>query len=216
MRVDRLYQALNVGILPVVCVQDEEQTEVLIAALKQTPIRCAEILFRHDYAPQAVKRIKERYAEFCVGAGTILDAFTLERAIRCGADFIVSPGLDPEIVTKGKEYGVPVIPGCATPSEMMAAQRLGCEIVKFFPAESYGGPAVLQLLASALEGLRMIPTGGIQMGNLEGYLRCRNVLACGGSFMAKRELLADGDVEGIVSLCREALSVAARTGRCRG
>ena len=212
MRVD-WRQALRFGVLPVVCLEKEVQVETLIAALSKTPLRCMEILIRCDYAAEAVRLMKARCPDMIVGAGTVLDEETLAAALAAGADFMVSPGLDPAIVAKAQANGLPVIPGCATPSEMMAARRLGCEVVKFFPAEASGGSAALRLLASALEGLLVIPTGGIDMQNLEGYLRCRNVLACGGSFMAKSALIADGDVDGILSLCRESIAIAERAGR---
>jgi 2-dehydro-3-deoxyphosphogluconate aldolase/(4S)-4-hydroxy-2-oxoglutarate aldolase len=144
-----------------------------------------------------------------VGAGTILDAAAVDRAVSVGAQFIVSPGLDLDVVRRCGELGVPVIPGVATPSEAMAARREGLDVVKLFPAEALGGLRWLSALAAPLRDLRFVPTGGIRPSELAGYARHPAVLAVGGSWIAPRSLLRACEFDEIVRLAAEAVAIVA-------
>ncbi|MBQ8248291.1 MAG: bifunctional 4-hydroxy-2-oxoglutarate aldolase/2-dehydro-3-deoxy-phosphogluconate aldolase [Clostridia bacterium] len=187
----------QVGILPVVCPENETEVDTLIKAVENTPIKALEITLRHPYAPEAIKRIKEKCPTFTVGAGTVVNPEALDAAISAGADFCVSPGFDEELVNAAKTRNIPFLPGCATPSEIQRAVFLGAKTVKFFPAECMGGTKALKLYKGAFSDVMFVPTGGITMDNLKDYLDCPNVASCGGSFMCPRGQLAAGDSDGI-------------------
>ena len=174
-----------------------------------------EITFRTAAAEDALCAVSKACPEILTGAGTVITLEQCRRAVDAGAQFIVSPGLDEVIVRWCTDRGVAVIPGCATPSEIMAAMRLGLHTVKFFPANAYGGLSVLKSLAAPFGTVRFIPTGGIDAGNLSDYLSASFVLAVGGSWVCPRADIAAGSYEKITKLCREtrriALACAAHT-----
>lgn len=200
----RISEALkNIGILPVINIKNSRIEETLTVAVEKTPIQCIEVTLRSEYSCEAIQNIKAKYPEMIVGAGTVMNFADYAKAKACGADYIVSPGLDAELVMKCMEDGIPVVPGCATPSEIMLAKKLGCDVVKFFPAELSGGTAALKLYEGAFQGMLFLPTGGITLENIEGYFRAKNVLACGGSFMANEKLLSEGDSETVTKKCLE-------------
>ncbi len=186
-----------VGILPVICPENEAETDTFLRAAEGTAIKAVEITLRQPYAPEAIKRIKERRADFTVGAGTVLSLESLETAISAKADFCVSPGLNEEIMAKSNSAGIPFLPGCATPSDIQKAAFMGLSAVKFFPAECMGGVKALNLYKGAFNGMSFLPTGGITVENLGDYLNCTNVAACGGSFMVPKSMLKNGDSDGI-------------------
>lgn len=178
------------GIIPVICLTNDSELETLSRALADTALNCVEITFRHTYAPLAVKKLKKLFPKIAVGAGTIISEKNLDAAVESEADFLVSPGTSMEMIKKAK--GIPFLPGCSTPSEIQLAYENGYDTVKFFPAEISGGTSALKLYEGAFAGMMFIPTGGITMDNLSSYLGCKNVLACGGSFMASKDDIKSG------------------------
>ena len=166
-----------------------------------------EITFRTPIAAEAIRLIKKAYPEMLIGAGTILTKKQVDEAIVSGAEFIVSPGFDPEIVDFCVERKRVVLPGCVTASEIVKAVKRGLEAVKFFPAEPAGGLKMLKALAGPYPSLRFMPTGGINVNNVESYLNNKHVLACGGSWIAKKELVSNGDFETIRKLSKDTAEI---------
>jgi 2-dehydro-3-deoxyphosphogluconate aldolase/(4S)-4-hydroxy-2-oxoglutarate aldolase len=198
----------TLGVIPVVVLDDVDAAPSLGDALYAGGLPCAEITFRTSAATGALETLAAD-PRLTVGAGTILDAAAVDRAVSVGAQFIVSPGLDLDVVRRCGELGVPVIPGVATPSEAMAARREGLDVVKLFPAEALGGLRWLSALAAPLRDLRFVPTGGIRPSELAGYARHPAVLAVGGSWIAPRSLLRACEFDEIVRLAAEAVAIVA-------
>ncbi|MCD9873400.1 bifunctional 4-hydroxy-2-oxoglutarate aldolase/2-dehydro-3-deoxy-phosphogluconate aldolase [Streptomyces guryensis] len=196
-------------IVPVLTVPDPTTAAPLARALSAGGARCAEVTFRTPSAEQVVKAMAAQ-GDLAVGAGTVLTAEQAERAVAAGARFVVSPGLDHEVVARCRELGVPVVPGVATATEVMGALRAGLDTVKLFPAEPLGGRAMLRALAAPFPGVRFMPTGGIDAAGLPGYLAEPSVLAVGGSWMATPALLASGDYAEIRRLTAEAVERSMR------
>ena len=170
-------------ILPVKCPENQDELEMLLLALINTPLRVIEITLRNGFALDAVKYIKQNYPEIIVGAGTVVNSSLLNQALKNGADFCVSPGLDLELLNEAQNKNMPFLPGCSNPSEILMAQKSGFKIVKFFPAEISGGVKALKLYEGAFSDMLFVPTGGITLENAREYLKLKNVVACGGSFM---------------------------------
>ena len=168
----------------------------------------AEVTFRTEAAAEAIRRIREQVPEVCVCAGTVLNVETAERAVEAGASAIISPGTNPEVVAWCLKMGVPVIPGCATPTEVEACMRMGLDFVKLFPAEVVGGVAMLKALSGPYGGMAFMPTGGVNPRNAASYLAQKNVVCCGGSWMVPEKLLESGDFAAIEQLAREAAEIA--------
>lgn len=196
----------KIGIVPVVVIEDAKDAVPLADALCEGGIPCAEITFRTSAAEEAIRRIAESRKDMLVGAGTVLSAEQADCAIKAGAGFIVSPGLNPEVITFCKEKNVTVIPGCATPSEIEVALRLGLETVKFFPAEAAGGIKMIRAMAAPYKKVTFMPTGGINEANLKDYLDFNQVIACGGTWMIDNNMLRAGDFVGIKKLTEKAVS----------
>jgi 2-dehydro-3-deoxyphosphogluconate aldolase/(4S)-4-hydroxy-2-oxoglutarate aldolase len=197
----------NYGIVPVVRIEKTEDALPLGNALCEGGLPLAEITFRTAAAEDVIRTLTERVPELIVGAGTVLTIEQAGKAIRAGARFIVSPGFNPKIVSFCREQGVPVIPGVNSPTQIEAAMECGLRDLKFFPAEESGGAAFLKAVAAPYEGIRFIPTGGINAANLISYLSLKNVIACGGSWMVKTELISAGKFEEITRLTREAVRI---------
>jgi len=191
-------------IVPVLTVPDPRTAAPLARALAAGGARCAEVTFRTPDAEQVVKAMAAQ-GDLVVGAGTVLTAEQAERAVAAGARFLVSPGLDDEVLDTARALGVPIAPGVATATELMRAIRAGIDTVKLFPAEPLGGRAMLRALAAPFPGVRFMPTGGIDAAALPGYLAEPSVLAVGGSWMATPALLASGDYAEIRRLTAEAV-----------
>ncbi|WP_020138364.1 bifunctional 4-hydroxy-2-oxoglutarate aldolase/2-dehydro-3-deoxy-phosphogluconate aldolase [Streptomyces sp. 351MFTsu5.1] len=191
-------------IVPVLTVPDPRTAAPLARALAAGGARCAEVTFR---TPDAEEVVKAMAAEggLVVGAGTVLTAEQAERAVAAGAQFLVSPGLDDEVLDAARALGVPIAPGVATATELMRAVRAGIDTVKLFPAEPLGGRAMLRALAAPFPGVRFMPTGGIDAYRMTAYLAEPAVLAVGGSWMATPALLASGDYEEIRRLTADAV-----------
>lgn len=197
----------ELGVVPVVVLEDAKDAEPLAKALCEGGLPCAEVTFRTGAAEESIRRMTASYPEMLVGAGTVLTKEQVDRAVAVGAKFIVSPGFDPEIVDYCLEKQVPVFPGCITPSEVAQAVKRGLKVVKFFPAEQFGGVATIKALAAPYVGLKFMPTGGVNAGNLESYLGCKSILACGGSWMVKGDLVKAGRFDEIRNLTEEAVAL---------
>ena len=195
------------GVIPVIALDDPDDALPLAAALTDGGLSCAEVTFRTAAAEESIRRIAAAYPDMLVGAVTVLTTQQVDRAVAAGAKFIVSPGLNPNVVRHCLEKGVPAAPGCCTPSEIEQAIELGLSVVKFFPAEAMGGLKTIKALAAPYTGLRFMPTGGINASNLRSYLEYPRVLACGGSWMVSKELIRAHDFAQITELVRQATAI---------
>jgi len=175
-------------IVPVVVLRDAAHAVPLGEALVAGGLPLAEVTFRTPAAAEAI-RLLTRHTACVVGAGTVLTAAQVHTAVAAGATFVVSPGLDPAVVRECQTLGVPVLPGVATPSEIQRALSLGLDAVKLFPADIVGGPAAVRAFAGPFGGLRLVPTGGVDLDNLAAYLALPSVLAVGGTWMAPAALV---------------------------
>ncbi|MBQ8968043.1 bifunctional 4-hydroxy-2-oxoglutarate aldolase/2-dehydro-3-deoxy-phosphogluconate aldolase [Ruminococcus sp.] len=195
---DKIIEELGkIGIVPVIVIQDPDKAAPLAEALCKGGLPAAEVTFRTEGADKAIAAMKKACPHMIVGAGTVLTTAQADAAIAAGAEFIVSPGLDEEVVKHCQAKGVPMLPGCATPSEVEKAAALGLTEVKFFPAEQAGGLAMIKAMAAPFVSMSFMPTGGLNEKNIGAYLEYPRVIACGGSFMANGKKLAEGDFEGI-------------------
>jgi len=202
----------ELGVLPVISPASTEAAVPLTKALCDGGLPLLEITLRQPWAIESIRRIKENFPDMAIGAGTVLTREQAEAALEAGALFIVTPGLDTAIVTHCQKRGVPVFPGCCTPTEITQALTLGLTTLKFFPSELSGGCAALKLFHGPFPHCRFIPTGGLTLENIGNYLATQNVLACGGSFCAPAPLVEAGKWEAITQLCQQCRQIAA-TGR---
>ena len=213
-RNDSLYATLlDKRLIPVIKISDADDAEALADALVTGGLSVAEVTFRTSCAGEVITRMKDSRPGMFVGAGTVLSSVQVDEAVNAGADFIVSPGFDRGVVEHCIELNVPVVPGCVTPSEIMAAISLGLSTVRFFPASVYGGTSALKALSAPFPGISFIPTGGIDMQNLRQYTSMACVLAVGGSFMASEKLIAARAWDEIAARTRAAITEAASTVR---
>lgn len=196
------------AVVPVVVLNDADDAVPLADALIKGGLPCAEVTFRTDAAEESIRRICENFPDMLVGAGTVLTTKQVERAYKAGAKFIVSPGFDPEIIDYCISIGLPVLPGCITPSEIAQAVKRGLKVVKFFPAEQSGGVAMIKAMAAPYSMVKFMPTGGISTKNLADYLSCDKILCCGGSWMVKEDLIRSGSFDKITDMTREATALA--------
>jgi len=199
----------DLGVVPVVVLEDAADALPLAKALTEGGLPCAEVTFRTEAAEESIRFMSEKYPEMLVGAGTVLTIEQVDRAVAAGAGFIVSPGFDPEIVDYCLEQDIPVFPGCISPSEVAQAVKRGLKIVKFFPAEQAGGIAMLKAMAAPYTMVKFMPTGGISAKNLKDYLSFDRILCCGGSWMVKGSLIKEGKFDEIRKLAKEAAKLAA-------
>ena len=200
-------QLQGFGVVPVVVLNEAEDALPLAKALTDGGLPCAEVTFRTDAAEESIRRMSGAYPDMLVGAGTVLTTEQADRAVSAGAKFIVSPGFDPEVVDHCLEKKIPVFPGCVTPSEIAQAVKRGLKVIKFFPAEPFGGVGTIKSLAAPYPMVKFMPTGGVSAKNLEGYLGCDKILACGGSWMVKGDLIKGGKFDEIRELTREAVAL---------
>lgn len=201
-------QIQNLAVVPVVVLEDTEDALPLAKALCEGGLPCAEVTFRTDAAEESIKIMTEAFPDMLVGAGTVLTAEQVDQAVKAGAKFIVSPGFDPEIVDYCILKHIPVFPGCITPSEVAQAVKRGLKVIKFFPAEQFGGIAAIKALAAPYTDIKFMPTGGINPKNLENYLSDDKIIACGGSWMVKGNLIKEGRFDEIRILTAEAVKLA--------
>ena len=199
----------KMGVVPVVVLNDAKDAAPLARALCEGGLLCAEVTFRTDAAEESIHIMTTEFPEMLVGAGTVLTTEQVDCAVAAGAKFIVSPGFNPEIVDYCLEKEIPVFPGCITPSEVALAVKRGLKIVKFFPAEQFGGVATIKALAAPYVGLKFMPTGGINVKNLKSYLSCDKIVACGGSWMVKGDLIKAGKFDEIKAMTEEAVKLVA-------
>ena len=197
----------EVGIVPVVVLEDAKNAEPLAEALLKGGLPCAEVTFRTEAAEQSIRIIKEKFPEMLVGAGTVLTTEQVDRAAAAGAEFMVSPGCNPRIVNYCVEKGIAITPGCANPSDIESVLEKGIHVVKFFPAEPLGGLRMIKALAAPFVGVKFMPTGGINAKNVKDYLAYDRIIACGGSWMVKSDLIENGQFDKITELTREAVQI---------
>ena len=201
-------QLQKFGVVPVVVLNDAKDALPLAKALIEGGLPCAEVTFRTEAAEESIRRMAAEYPQMLVGAGTVLTTEQVDRAVNAGAKFIVSPGFDPEIVDYCLSKEIPIFPGCVTPSEVAQAVKRGLKVVKFFPAEQYGGVATIKALAAPYTMVRFMPTGGVSAKNLKDYLSCDKIVACGGSWMVKGDMIKAGEFDKICEMTKEAVALA--------
>lgn len=195
----------RIGIVPVVVLDDAKDAKPLAEALIKGGLPCAEVTFRTAAAEDAIRIMASEFPEMLVGAGTVLTTEQVDRAVNAGAKFIVSPGLNPKVVKYCLEKGVPITPGTENPSDVEAAIELGLEVVKFFPAEAAGGLNMIKSMAAPYTQMKFMPTGGISAKNICEYLAFDKIIACGGSWMVNKALVAEGQFDEIQALTEEAV-----------
>lgn len=194
------------GLVPVIKVEEAADAAPLCKALSDGGLPVAEITFRSDAAEEAIRRVHAELPEVILGAGTVLTKEQADRAIAAGAAYIVSPGINAEIVRHCQERGVPIVPGCANPSDIEIALSLGLKTVKFFPAEALGGLKLIKAMAAPYGNVTFLPTGGINEQNLNEYLAFPKIVACGGSWMVPADAVAAKDWKRIETLTRSAVT----------
>ena len=204
---DMIEQLSLVGLVPVIKVEDAADAVPLCKALSDGGLPVAEITFRSAAAEEAIRLVHEQLPEVILGAGTVLTKEQVDRAIAAGATYIVSPGINPNIVRYCQEKGVAIVPGTSNASDIEAALELGLKTVKFFPAEAVGGLKTIKALAAPYVDVRFLPTGGINEKNLNDYLSFPKIVACGGSWMVPGDAVAAKDWDRIRSLAASAVQL---------
>ena len=203
---DILKEIYNIGIIPVIKINDASKAVPLAKALIDGGLAAAEVTFRTDAAEESIRAITKAYPDMIVGAGTVLTIEQAKRALDAGAKFIVSPGFNPKVVSWCLEQGVTPLPGCTTPSEIEQALELGLGVVKFFPAEQSGGLAKIKAMSAPYGSVKFMPTGGVSLDNVNEYLNNNKIIACGGSFMVKESYIDNDNWEEITNLTKKAVS----------
>lgn len=207
-KTDKLLSTLKLQpVVPVLIIEDAKSAVPLARALVSGGLKAIEITLRTAAALEAVRLVAEEVEGAVVGAGTILNASHYAAAVDAGSQFIVSPGTTQELLDVARQSDIPLLPGAATASEVMALREEGYEVLKFFPAEQAGGAAYLKALSSPLAGTLFCPTGGISLKNAMDYLSLPNVVCVGGSWVAPKELVTSGDWAGITKLASEAAAL---------
>ena len=197
-----------IGVVPVIKLSHPERDAAPLAhALCAGGIPVAEVTFRAAGADTAIRLMKEACPDMLVGAGTVLCTEQIDRAIAAGAEFIVTPGLDPELVVYAQQKNIPIYPGCTTPTDYHIAYKLGLEVLKFFPAEQSGGLSKIKAMAAPFPMFKIMPTGGISLKNLGEYLSSGVICACGGSYMVTADLIEGGKWDEITSLCKKSIEI---------
>ena len=195
----------KLGIVPVVVLNNVEDAEPVAKALCDGGLPVAEVTFRTDAAEESIRIMKQKFPHMLVGAGTVLTTEQVDRAVNAGAEFIVSPGFNPNVVKYCLEKGVPITPGVNNPTAIEAAMEMGLDVVKFFPAEASGGLKAIKAMAAPYVNLKFMPTGGISAKNINEYLAFNKIIACGGSWMVSGDLVKNKEFDKITELTREAV-----------
>ena len=195
-------------VVPVVVLEKAEDAVPTARAMLAGGVDTMEITFRTACAPEAIKAVAENCPEVLVGAGTVINLEQCKLAVSMGAKFIVSPGYSEEIVSWCVEHNIPVTPGCVTPTEIMAAVNHGLKVIKFFPANVYGGLNAMKNLSAPFVGIKFLPTGGVNTANIKEYIDAPFVHAVGGSWVCPKADIAAGNWEKITALCAEARKAA--------
>ena len=191
-------------VVPVVVLEDAANAVPTAKALLAGGVDVMEITFRTAAAADSIKAVSESCPDMLVGAGTVITLEQCKKAVAMGAKFIVAPGFDAEVVSWCVENGIAVTPGCVTPTEIMAAMKVGLKVVKFFPASVYGGLSAMKALSAPFGGIKFIPTGGVNAGNIAEYFSAPFVHAIGGSWVCTKQDISAGNFEKITALCKEA------------
>ena len=192
------------GVVPVVVIEHAQDAVPTAEAMVAGGINVMEITFRTAAAADAIKAVSQQCPDMLVGAGTVITLEQCKTAVECGAKFIVAPGYDDDVVSWCVENNIPVTPGCVTPTEIMAAMKHGLKVMKFFPANVYGGLGALKALAGPFGGVKFIPTGGVSAANLAEFIKSPYIHAVGGSWVCPKEEISAHNFEKITALCREA------------
>lgn len=200
-------QFRKIGIIPVVVLDDAKDALPLGKALCEGGLPCAEVTFRTAAAEETIRIMSHEFPDMLVGAGTVLTVEQADRAIAAGAKFIVSPGLNPDVVRHCQSKNMPITPGVQTPTEIEMALGLGLDTVKFFPAEPAGGLAMIKAIAAPYVNVSFMPTGGISAKNVRDYLAYNRIVACGGSWMVKNDLVKAGEFDKIQEMVAEAAAI---------
>ncbi len=205
----------SIGVVPVIKLNHPERDAVPLAkALIAGGVPVAEVTFRAAGAATAIKAMRENFPEMLVGAGTVLTTEQVDEAMAAGAQFIVTPGMDPDIVAYCQKVGIQIFPGCTTPTDYHTAYKFGLEVLKFFPAEQSGGIAKIKAMSAPFPMFKVMPTGGISLKNLADYVKNPVIAACGGSYMVTADLIDNGKWDEITDLCKQSVEIvkAARNG----
>ena len=198
----------KIGVVPVIKLNHPERDAAPLAkALCAGDVPVAEVTFRAAGADKAIRLMKEACPDMIVGAGTVTAREQIDATIAAGGQFIVTPGFDPEIVAYCQEKGIPVYPGCTTPTDYHAALKFGLEVLKFFPAEQSGGLAKIKAMAAPFPQFKVMPTGGISLKNLKEYLSAPVIAACGGSYMVTADLIDGQKWDEITELCKKSIEI---------
>lgn len=207
-----LNRVASLGVVPVIAIENADAAIPLADALLEGGLPVVEITFRTAAAAEVIRRIAQERPQLLVGAGTVLTSENLKAAKASGAAFAVAPGLNPEIVKEAQQLDLPFVPGICTPSDIEQGLALGCRLLKFFPAGAFGGVATLEAFSAPYRhtGVKFMPTGGVNTGNLEAYLKLDTVATVGGTWIAKKEDLAAGSWGTIRDTCKAALEIVAR------
>ncbi len=198
----------EIGVVPVIKLNNPERDAVPLAkALIDGGMPVAEVTFRAAGAAKAIKLMVDAYPDMLVGAGTVMSEAQIDEAIAAGAKFIVTPGLDADLVKYAQAKGIDIFPGCTTPTDYHLAFRLGLKVLKFFPAEQSGGLAKIKAMAAPFPQFKVMPTGGISLKNLADYISCPTICACGGSYMVTADLIDNGKWDEITNLCKQSVEI---------
>jgi len=198
----------NMGILPIIQIKDLSNASKLADALRKGGMDLAEVVFRTDEAAEAIHLMKKEYPELTIGAGTVLTRDQVDQAFAAGATFTVSPGVDSDIVGYSFSRGMDSIPGCATPTEVQMAHKLGVEVVKFFPAAQMGGLSTINAMSAPFPKMGFLPSNGVGFQNIDEYLKNPHVAGCAGIFPCPPQLIQEGKWDEITGLCKKALAIA--------
>lgn len=206
----------QIGVVPVIKLNHPQRDAVPLAkALCAGGVPVAEVTFRATGADEAIRLMREAMPDMIVGAGTVLTTEQIDRALAAGAQFIVTPGMDPELIRYCQEKGVDIFPGCTTPTDYHTAYKFGLEVLKFFPAEQSGGLAKIKAMSAPFPMFKVMPTGGVSLKNLKEYLSCPVIAASGGSYMVTADLIDNQKWDEITDLCKKSIEIV-KEARCHG
>ena len=204
---DVMKRIADIGIVPVIRIDDVSKAARLAQALCEGGVPVAEVTFRAAGADQAIRAMREAFPDMLVGAGTVLSRAQIDAAADAGAQFVVSPGFNPKNVEYCQAKGMPIFPGCVTPGEIECALEYGLEVLKFFPAEAFGGLKTIKALSAPFGMVKFMPTGGISLDNLAAYTACPAIIACGGSYMVSAKLIGEERWDEITELGRKSREI---------